>query len=1107
MWRFRAVGICANLHFKNIRIRDERARGSCVPTVSKGGCQRSWGFNGKSALQEKPPQWPGALRRRWAVQMMMSRATIGGVGPLGDLQSSIWHRPAGSSGSLQATCCERSAWCAIFMPSSLGLLITRVISDRRRASTPVDWAQWVLGLNREIEVWVDDGEEGGRWTAAKVKAATDGWLTVVFDGWQQDCAADADMALKEPSSPSVYGYRCAFFGNLDLHTPEHRCLQATSTMARSSSSSLLFPAVLLGSFLYALCPREAFFLPSAWRPEPEAQEASPSRPLQELRAANLFLTASPSVLSVSEGKKNAPGPTGTGFVWDASHVVTNFHVVKELKSPHVTFLRKDESGNEDHITVGASWRQLRAKAFAVRRPTSPAAEHYLGLVDAFLERQPRQTFLKNGAGLLQTFGPSLGGGDCGDLCALPAPCPEFGVSQRCRYDVYDNAVAALYLTKRGKLVAARRILDAFLHLLYPPKQIPHLSFGARDGLPSGRWLTLIGSSYTEQEVTAGSYYGKHVVDGGVAAHDILHALKRTAVCNDKLLGFMAKLRPYPANYRSTEHNIDMYALAKVLGDEDAANRARVFVQEMFGFNTRYPQSFAMGTDGEVPCDVTFMKTAVPADGVFWNLLAGAEPAKERKTAAVAAALQSIEDEGLLTWDEDVIGNATGGRPENLRGMRFSNWGNGVQWENTAAAVMALLQSHEEFEDGFSQVELTEEIDHMRSSILKLLDTYGAVPASVLGGNYQAWQKNEHRRTFPGGSDTGIGWTYYRYPHVAATAWAGLLLLFQFDNATQVNEAANPYFPPEPPLPRRARGGFIGLCAYVVGADPLSDIAILQVNAEENAHVASLMQPLSRGASEFLKPGQEVFALGNPFGLEHSMSKGVISGVSRSMEGTAGWPMSGIIQTDASINPGNSGGPLLNSEGSVVGVNTAILSTSGTFSGVGFALPIDTVQKNVESMIEEGYVTRPSIGVELAPDEVSESLGVPGAMVMKVVPGGPAQRAGMRALRSGQLGDVIVKMGSRPIASSSDVFRYLDQRQPGELVVMSVQRASSDLTSDDPDIVDITMIRSASQRPHSKTANFQLVHLPRSCSDSILRHWRLGLCVVGRLAKGAANLPF
>ncbi|CAE7500427.1 DEGP1 [Symbiodinium natans] len=474
---------------------------------------------------------------------------------------------------------------------------------------------------------------------------------------------------------------------------------------------------------------------------------------------------------------------------------------------------------------GTSLRQLRASTRG--RPRSPAGERYLELVDTFLERQPRQSFLKNGAGLLQTFGASLGGGDCGDLCALPAPCPEFGVSKRCRYDVYDNAVAAIYLTKRGKLVAARGILDAFLHLLYPPQEIPHLSFGERDGLPSGRWLTLIGSSYTHKEVKAGSYYGKHVVDGGVdtgnnawvalalanfaaasgeqcylvAAHDILKALKRTAVCKDKLLGFMAKLRPYPANYRSTEHNIDMYALAKVLGDEDAANRARVFVQEMFGYNTRYPQSFAMGTDGEVPCDVTFMKTAVPADGVFWNLLAGAEPARERKTAAVAAALQSIEDEGLLTWDEDVIGNATGSRAENLRGMRFTNWGNGVQWENTAAAVMALLESHKEFDDGLSDVDVHEEIGRMRQSLLTLLDTYGAVPASVLGGNIQAWKKNEHHRTFPGGSDTGIGWTYYRYPHVAATAWAGLLLLYQFDNETQVNGNANPYSPPDPPLPR------------------------------------------------------------------------------------------------------------------------------------------------------------------------------------------------------------------------------------------------------------------------------------------------------------------
>ncbi|CAJ1432373.1 unnamed protein product [Effrenium voratum] len=269
----------------------------------------------------------------------------------------------------------------------------------------------------------------------------------------------------------------------------------------------------------------------------------------------------------------------------------------------------------------------------------------------------------------------------------------------------------------------------------------------------------------------------------------------------------------------------------------------------------------------------------------------------------------------------------------------------------------------------------------------------------------------------------------------------------------VSEIKNPHVT----FLRKDANGFdehVAVGAYVVGADPLSDIAVLQVRGEES--MSELMRPLDRGTSTQLKPGQEVFALGNPFGLEHSMSKGVISGLARSMEGTAGWPVSGIIQTDASINPGNSGGPLLNSEGAVVGVNTAILSTSGTFSGVGFALPIDTVVKNVQSMIEEGYVSRPSIGVELAPDSVSESLGMPGAMVMKVVPGGPAQRAGMRALRSGQLGDVIVRMGGKSISSPEDVFRCLDERKPGEEVIMTVQRPSADEESDNVDVVDLVV---------------------------------------------------
>merc|ERR1719230_419398 len=113
-----------------------------------------------------------------------------------------------------------------------------------------------------------------------------------------------------------------------------------------------------------------------------------------------------------------------------------------------------------------------------------------------------------------------------------------------------------------------------------------------------------------------------------------------------------------------------------------------------------------------------------------------------------------------------------------------------------------------------------------------------------------------------------------------------------------------------------------------------------------------MRPLNRATSASLTVGQDVYALGNPFGLEHSMSRGIISGVSRTMEGVGGRPISGVIQTDASINPGNSGGPLLNSDGEVIGVNTAIMSGSGSFSGIGLALPIDTVKANVNSIIEK-----------------------------------------------------------------------------------------------------------------------------------------------------------
>jgi len=242
-----------------------------------------------------------------------------------------------------------------------------------------------------------------------------------------------------------------------------------------------------------------------------------------------------------------------------------------------------------------------------------------------------------------------------------------------------------------------------------------------------------------------------------------------------------------------------------------------------------------------------------------------------------------------------------------------------------------------------------------------------------------------------------------------------------------------------------------LDAAIVGTDPASDVAVLRVGARSRDASESapqtLMSPLSRGASNNLLVGQNVFAFGNPFGLEHSLSRGIISGVSRKMESSEGRPINGVIQTDASINPGNSGGPLLNSDGQVIGVNTAILTGTGTFSGVGLAIPIDTVARNVESIIAKGFVKRPALGIIFAPDVLSEELNLNGIMVMKVVPGGPAEVAGVRPMRGGRLGDVVVKMDGKAVGSTDDIFGILDQRSPGDNVDITVQRASADASSD------------------------------------------------------------
>jgi len=254
-----------------------------------------------------------------------------------------------------------------------------------------------------------------------------------------------------------------------------------------------------------------------------------------------------------------------------------------------------------------------------------------------------------------------------------------------------------------------------------------------------------------------------------------------------------------------------------------------------------------------------------------------------------------------------------------------------------------------------------------------------------------------------------------------------------------------------------------LDATVVGSDSSSDVAVLRVgNQTFNGLPAppGLMKALPRlttaGESLGLGVGQDVFAFGNPFGLEHSLSRGIISGVSRTLESSTGRPIQGIIQTDASINPGNSGGPLLDSDGRVIGVNTAIVTGTGTFAGVGLAIPIDTVTKNVASILSKGFVGRPFLGIVFAPDVMAQQLQTGGVMVMQVVPAGPAEIAGIKPMRAGRFGDIVMAIDGGRVATVDDLFKLLDTKQPGDEVRLSIQRVSKDSTIDAYEDVEINL---------------------------------------------------
>jgi S1-C subfamily serine protease len=232
----------------------------------------------------------------------------------------------------------------------------------------------------------------------------------------------------------------------------------------------------------------------------------------------------------------------------------------------------------------------------------------------------------------------------------------------------------------------------------------------------------------------------------------------------------------------------------------------------------------------------------------------------------------------------------------------------------------------------------------------------------------------------------------------------------------------------------------GFAARLVGAFPDRDLAVLKIEAP-----AAKLPPIPVGTSRDLAVGQRVYAIGNPFGLDQTLTTGIVSALNREIESFNGRLIRGVVQTDAAINPGNSGGPLLDSAGRLIGVNTQIASPSGASAGIGFAIPVDEVNRIVPRLIRDGRFVRPAIGISAGPPALTRALNLPrGVAVIQVSPNGPAARAGLQPFRRGsgggiEPGDVITAINGEAVATLDDMLAAFETRAPGDSVTLTLSR--------------------------------------------------------------------
>ncbi|WP_439393450.1 S1C family serine protease [Bradyrhizobium sp. PMVTL-01] len=234
--------------------------------------------------------------------------------------------------------------------------------------------------------------------------------------------------------------------------------------------------------------------------------------------------------------------------------------------------------------------------------------------------------------------------------------------------------------------------------------------------------------------------------------------------------------------------------------------------------------------------------------------------------------------------------------------------------------------------------------------------------------------------------------------------------------------------------RLTSGEFVA--AHVVGAAPNYDLAVLQLERP-----SSPLHPIAVGRSADLQVGQSTFAIGNPYGLDQTLTSGIVSALGRRLPSVTAREVKGMIQTDAPINPGNSGGALLDSAGRLIGVNSAILSGSGASAGIGFAIPVDVVNQVAAELIRNGHVPLAGIGIVAAKQEETTSLGIDGVIILRTLPGSPAAQAGIEGVsEDGLVRDVITEANGKPVHSMEELTSMLDDEGIGEQIELTVDRA-------------------------------------------------------------------